>query len=390
MPDLKSPDSTSPPRPKHQILISAWDWLARPLVSRLTEKRRRTRLLAWMLLTILGLTTLAIFLVLMVNAPGSPRRGAYIPFILGLNTVLVIAYVLNSAGHYSLAAGLTVGCAALGPWGSLMLDPAILRGDFVPLGYTILSILLCSILLSALITAVLAALEFVAFVLLALNTPLSAALNWPSLLGLLFFAAVLSILSNIVTQSSLKEIHRQTRQLAQSEAEQRELSVRDHLTKLFNRRYLEETLAREIRRSVRSHHKIGIILFDVDQFKQVNDKWGHAAGDLLLQEIGGLAAHHTRGGDIACRYGGDEFVLVLPEASLQATRQRADRLRELVRRLQLEYDSHSLGTITISAGAAIYPEHGSSMEALLKSVDNALYRAKEAGRDRVLLAKKSS
>jgi diguanylate cyclase (GGDEF)-like protein len=202
--------------------------------------------------------------------------------------------------------------------------------------------------------------------------------------------SVLCILSAAISEQDLEELDRQTRQLEQSEAEQRELSVRDHLTRLFNRRYLEESLAREIRRSSRAHRTIGIILFDVDQFKQVNDKWGHAAGDALLVKIGELASSHIRGGDIACRYGGDEFVLVLPEASRQTTRQRAIRFGKLVRSLQMQHSGSEFGTLTISAGVAIYPDHGSSGDTLLRAADKALYRAKERGRDRVALADKSS
>ena len=166
----------------------------------------------------------------------------------------------------------------------------------------------------------------------------------------------------------------------------RELSVRDHLTRLFNRRYLEETLDREIRRSLRSHYTIGIIIFDVDHFKEINDGWGHAAGDVVLQQLGQLSLTAIRGGDIACRYGGDEFVLVLPEASLDVTRERAEYLRIEARRLQEEYNSQRVKSFTISLGVAIYPDHGSTGDEVLRSADKALYRAKSEGRDRVVVA----
>jgi diguanylate cyclase (GGDEF)-like protein len=129
-----------------------------------------------------------------------------------------------------------------------------------------------------------------------------------------------------------------------------------------------------------------VILFDVDHFKQVNDRWGHAAGDLVLQGIGQLASTRIRGGDIACRYGGDEFVLVLPETSREATRKRAEQVRETVKHLQEEYNGQPLGTISISLGVAMYPNNGTTRDAILKSADKALYRAKGEGGNRVALA----
>lgn len=162
--------------------------------------------------------------------------------------------------------------------------------------------------------------------------------------------------------------------------------MRDHLTGLFNRRYLEETLEREIKRSLRSRYSIGVLLLDIDQFKEINDTWGHAAGDVLLKALGEVLAAHIRGGDIACRWGGDEFVLVLPDASRQTTRQRAERLREAVRELEIPYHGLSLGALTISVGLAMYPQHGANGDALLKSADDALYRAKSLGKNRVAVA----
>ena len=112
--------------------------------------------------------------------------------------------------------------------------------------------------------------------------------------------------------------------LLKSEALLREQSVRDHLTGLFNRRYMEETLERELLRASRKQLSLGIIMLDVDDFKRFNDTYGHAAGDAILRELGSLLLEHVRGEDIACRYGGDEFIIVLPDASREVTRKRAE------------------------------------------------------------------
>jgi diguanylate cyclase (GGDEF)-like protein len=163
-------------------------------------------------------------------------------------------------------------------------------------------------------------------------------------------------------------------------------SIRDPLTNLFNRRYLEESIERELHRAARSKYPVGVIMLDLDHFKLFNDTFGHEAGDTVLREIGSFLSQHIRGGDIACRYGGEEFTLVLPEASLDIARQRAEQVCEDVRHLQVQNHDQSLGTITFSCGVAIFPDHGSSFQSVLQAADAALYRAKRDGRDRVAVS----
>ncbi len=163
----------------------------------------------------------------------------------------------------------------------------------------------------------------------------------------------------------------------------REQSVRDALTGLFNRRYMEETLAREIHGASRRGGSLSIVMLDVDHFKPYNDRYGHEAGDALLRELGGWLASQLRQGDVACRYGGEEFVLILPGASLEGTRARAERLREAVRMLRVQHRERVLDSITVSLGVASYPLHGATADAILRAADLALYRAKADGRNRV-------
>ncbi len=366
----------------HAIL----EWLRAPLKIHLSGAAgRQRRLLAWLLLVLLALTVFSLLLIFLPDPATFPRRSQYVPFIVGIDVLLVIAYCLNAAGRYALAAGTSVICAAVAPWGALLIDPAVLHGDVVPLAYATLSVLLCSILLPPVVTTSLSLLQFAGFAALSrvlINMPV----NWPSLLALLLFASVLSIVISVINQDNLNELDRQTRELARRGDALRELSVRDHLTGLFNRRYLEETLDREIQRSSRAHRTIGIVLFDIDGFKQINDTEGHAAGDVVLQEVALAARGLIRGGDIACRYGGDEFVLVLPETTRQTTRQRGERLRVAIKQLQVQYHARLLEPITISAGIAIYPQHGSTREELLRAADKALYLGKQSGKDCVEMA----
>ncbi|MBI4834982.1 MAG: diguanylate cyclase [Planctomycetes bacterium] len=164
------------------------------------------------------------------------------------------------------------------------------------------------------------------------------------------------------------------------------LSIRDHLTGLFNRRYMEESLERELLRASRKGTPVGIIMMDIDHFKDFNDRFGHAYGDNLMQNMGKFLRENIRESDIACRYGGEEFTLIIPDATLEATRQRAEYLREEFKKLYPQKGDKSSDGITISLGVSVYPEHGTTAEAVLKAADAALYKAKESGRDRVQVA----
>jgi diguanylate cyclase (GGDEF)-like protein/PAS domain S-box-containing protein len=162
-------------------------------------------------------------------------------------------------------------------------------------------------------------------------------------------------------------------------------SIRDPLTGLFNRRYLEESLERELRRAARNKRTLGTIMLDLDDFKTYNDTFGHEAGDTLLRELGNFLKSNIRGEDIACRYGGEEFALILPEASIEGTRQRAEQLREGVKHLEVQHRGQSLGGVTLSVGVAMFPEHGTTTDDILRAADAALYQAKATGRDRVVI-----
>jgi diguanylate cyclase (GGDEF)-like protein/PAS domain S-box-containing protein len=164
----------------------------------------------------------------------------------------------------------------------------------------------------------------------------------------------------------------------------REQATRDSLTGLFNRRYLEESLARELHRTTREGSPLCVAMLDLDYLKRFNDTFGHDAGDRVLRELGRLLRDRLRRSDISCRFGGEEFVLVLPGSSLADATQRVEEIRLLVKELQLRHDDQILGRLTVSAGVAASPQHGSTAAELLQAADAALYSAKQAGRDRVV------
>jgi diguanylate cyclase (GGDEF)-like protein/PAS domain S-box-containing protein len=163
-------------------------------------------------------------------------------------------------------------------------------------------------------------------------------------------------------------------------------SVKDPLTGLYNRRYLEETLDREVRRAARSEQPLGILMLDLDHFKKFNDTYGHDAGDAVLREAAAFLTRSIRIEDTVCRFGGEEFVIILPTASLEAASMRAERIRSKLQEVTVLHQGRSLGRITVSVGVAAFPVHGLSPKDLLAAADAALYRAKRDGRDRVVTA----
>jgi diguanylate cyclase (GGDEF)-like protein len=161
-------------------------------------------------------------------------------------------------------------------------------------------------------------------------------------------------------------------------------SIHDYLTGLYNRRYMAELLEKELHRMARKRQHAGVVIIDIDRFKGINDRFGHEAGDIVLREFSLFLRKNIREEDFACRYGGDEFVIILPETSLENTRQRAEQLREGIKSLNFQFRGNALDNVTLSLGVAVYPNHGLTAEALLRTADTALYRAKADGRDRVV------
>jgi diguanylate cyclase (GGDEF)-like protein len=216
---------------------------------------------------------------------------------------------------------------------------------------------------------------------------------------LLAYNAALGFL-HIRSTSASSSLSKATQQLALAVAEQlalalthlqlhaslREQSIRDPLTNLFNRRFMQESLARELQRAERTGQPLAVIFCDLDHFKYFNDTFGHAAGDDVLCALADLLRLKTRASDIVCRYGGEEFVLILPDAALEDATRRMENLRSEVKALRIQHNGQQLDQLTISIGVAAFPTHGRSAEALLKAADEAAYWAKADGRDRVIMA----
>ena len=180
-------------------------------------------------------------------------------------------------------------------------------------------------------------------------------------------------LALVLSNAKLKEVLKQQ-------------SIVDPLTNLFNRRYMDETLSREMSRARRKSCPLSLVMIDIDHFKSVNDRYGHEAGDAVLRAVAGHIKSSVREGDLVCRFGGEEMVILMPECDLQDAGVRAEKLRAGVRALSVDFGGQTIGSVTASFGVACFPFHGTDEASLIAAADKAMYQAKAAGRDRVLLA----
>jgi diguanylate cyclase (GGDEF)-like protein/PAS domain S-box-containing protein len=164
-----------------------------------------------------------------------------------------------------------------------------------------------------------------------------------------------------------------------------EQATHDSLTGLFNRRYLDDTLPREVSHARRQNTDMCVAMLDIDHFKQFNDTFGHEAGDVILRELGQVLHKNVRKSDIACRYGGEEFVVVLLDSPLETSHRHLEKIRSLIKEAQIRYGHQLLGTVTLSVGLVEASKDGMAAEEILRAADVALYTAKHAGRDRIVV-----
>ena len=183
-----------------------------------------------------------------------------------------------------------------------------------------------------------------------------------------------------------REARNQSKTLEQLVQDLQKQIITDPLTNLFNRRFLQEYLPREIAKARRNAGSLAVLMIDLDFFKKINDIFGHEAGDVVLKDVSALLKDCIRESDVACRYGGEEFVLVLSDASPDGARKKAESIQNAVMGLTLTIRQKSLGRVSTSIGVAIYPDHGADMDLLLRAADEALYEAKENGRNCVVMS----
>ncbi|HEY7674974.1 MAG TPA: diguanylate cyclase [Burkholderiales bacterium] len=298
-------------------------------------------------------------------------------------TPLILSWSLRDDASFRfrrLAEGLCLAVLALGLTYLIFSDGMAGRLPSLPLTFAILPFVLWTALrfgqrevatINALVCAI------AAWFTLQGEGPFSGMPTSTSFLLLLAFMSTV-VCTGFLLNVVISERSRAIQALGRALQDLKEEAIRDPLTGLYNRRFLKDYLGRELIRAKRNRAFVALIMLDLDHFKRVNDTAGHQVGDRVLAQTATLLKDHIRGSDIVCRYGGEEFVLVLPNTALENARARGEEICSAIRG-----ECNRLNGVTASLGVALYPDHGGSAEALMRAADRALYEAKRAGRDQV-------
>lgn len=326
---------------------------------------------AMTLLAIQGalLVILLTFVLILLFTAAEARHQFYLPVICFLLAILLSAVFLNASGRYRISTLITVVSVIVTPWISILFDPLVQKGDLVPILYVGLSVQGCAILLKEKWVIWISIAEMIGILTILQSMSKTLGFNWLSLFAFIVATSAIAVTYGHTNRKQLEQIH--------------DLSIRDSLTGLYNRRYMEETFDREIERAIRKGRKLAVIMTDVDLFKTINDSYGHVVGDMVLTHVAQLFASNTRSSDIISRYGGDEFILILPECSKQEAILKAESIRMLIAQSTLEFDGKCIDNITLSFGISELPENGQNRIDLICTADKALYLSKQLGRNRI-------
>jgi diguanylate cyclase (GGDEF)-like protein len=300
----------------------------------------------------------------------------YIVLVTVVFLLILIAILLYSQKKFVLSSYILVLSGTIGPWWSALVDPSILQGNLLPLVYIAIPILLSSFFLPTGIMISISVIQIIGLVLFAFYFNFNLAGGISSLVFFLIFILTSSMTFIIRNKHNKRIISKQILDLENQ-------SMHDPLTGLYNRRFLGGFLEREFARLNRSGGDLSIIILDIDHFKQYNDTYGHACGDDVLVNISKLLNTNFRSSDIICRYGGDEFLIVLNDSTIDDALLKAQALQKLVAEKTVICEVGSDVQATLSIGIAGFPTHGRTHSDVIRSADQALHLAKEKGKNRI-------
>lgn len=330
----------------------------------------RSQLLLWLQPFIFLLLVIVFVLTLRTSQSGSYARKAYILLIGLLAIIDAVAFTATLKRNYTLSSLLTVGIALVGSWGAILIDSRLTLTQFFPLIYVTVVVLLSSMLLPIVITVAIASVQQIVLTILILQSPSLRTYNWPSFLSYVFIISVLCIVANYISSLQLKNF--------------KESSIRDHLTGLLNRRYFDVTLEDRIKRGSPKGFTYGILLIDIDNFKNYNDQYNHATGDIILQRVASFLSENLERHSIVCRHGGDEFAIIISETVHEDLYKIAQKLRKSIKAIDITDVCQTGEQLSFSIGLALFPKNGKSAEDLMAHADRNLMLAKEKGKDRVM------
>jgi len=293
--------------------------------------------------------------------------------------IILVAIIFNLSDQYAFSSGLFVLASIIGPWWSAFTDSTMFEGNFLPLVFATLPIYFSSIFSPVFITLIIGFLQVLSMTLFITSGSLALSNGASRLFFYVVFIYFFNVIFNFINRDNRNKNKKLLEQLAKE-------ALCDPLTGLNNRRFLYEYLEKEIARLQRKKEPLSILICDIDNFKTLNDNCGHSIGDSILVLFSNLLKQNFRQSDVICRYGGDEFIIVMSGSDINESHQRAIEMKEKLDNIQFEEDCVEKNHFTISVGIACCPQHGENADALILNADNALYKAKKNGKNLIKIA----
>lgn len=325
---------------------------------------------------------LALTLFMVFNVTQSKDQPAYIIITFTAVIGIAVATFLNLTGRFSKSLTLTIVLMIVIPWASILYEYFKQSGDYMPMLYMIIPIQIIAVFIPLKPMFIIATVQTVILTALILLDTSRGQYNWASVICYLFLASMLGTIISYMLRKQYITIVRSRNSLLTSEQKMREISIRDPLTGLYNRRYMNETFDRL---AVERPALFSLLMVDIDHFKNINDTYGHTGGDEVIRKVADILVNATRQSDIVCRYGGDEFLMILLDCSPTVAMSKAQHIREEITNIVVEETALAPSVhITASIGVTHCSQNCTNIDDILKSVDTALYMAKQQGRNQVI------
>ena len=326
------------------------------------------------------LVFLTITAVLVIFLSPMSSRPFYLPLVLISLATICVCNWLNLTGRYVPALNGSILIMFIAPWASIIYESLSGSGDVFPMIFMIIPIQIAALFLATKSMLLISAMQTAAVIANIIFSQSKGNYNWVSVVCYVFIASLLGSVTSYLIRTQFEKLLKSKEELALNQEKLRDISIRDALSGVYNRRYMDEILDLLTRTP---EQRFALLMIDIDHFKNVNDTCGHSTGDFVIQTVAGILKSATRKNDIVCRYGGDEFLVILIDCAYDDALSKATEVKRLVGAIGCACDDSDAMHVTASIGIALYPENGASKETLLRAVDMALYQAKEEGRNRI-------
>lgn len=335
-------------------------------------------LLFYLHVTLLFFLTITAVLVIFLTPQSS--LSFYLPLVLISLAIISVCNYFNLKGRYAPALNGTILIMFIAPWASILFESLSGSGDVIPMIFVIIPIQISALFLATKSMLLISGFQTAAVITNIIFSQSKGNYNWVSVVCYVFIASLLGSVTSYLIRMQFDKLLKSKEELALNQEKLRDISIHDALSGAYNRRYMDEILDLLTKTP---EQRFALLMIDIDHFKNVNDTCGHRTGDFVIQTVAAILKKVTRKNDIVCRYGGDEFLVILMDCAYDDALSKATEVHQLVGAIGCACDDPDAMQVTASIGIALYPKNGMDKETLLRAADMALYQAKEEGRNRI-------